>query len=199
MSEEMELTPVEELTQVQADAIFQSHQELLEGCEKPEVRVKNINEGIKNLNDIEKILSKEEDNEMKEKQIKADADIKAKDLEFQKWKAEKEFEVKEKEIQQRQKQAEDELNFKKEQAEEEKKSKKIDIIVKILICLIPIILTSIATVIYIKVTAKENRETLMVTLFANEVMERIGNISNVTPKDVTKEAFKEACQKVNFK
>lgn len=194
-----ELTPVEELTQVQADAIFQSHQELCEGCEKPEIRVKNINEGIKNLNDIEKILAKEEDNEMKEKQMKAESDIKTKDLEFQKWKAEKEFEVREKEIQQRQKQAEDDLNFKKEQAEEEKKNRKVDIWIKIALCLIPIIITSIATVIYIKVTAKENRETLMVTLFANEVMERIGDISNVTPKDVTKEAFKQASQKVNFR
>ena len=107
------------------------------------------------------------------------------ELEFKQQQAESELEFKKE-------QSEKELEFKKQQAEEDKKARKWDILAKVGIAIIPVIITSIFSVIIIKITCRENRNTLMATMLANEILERAGEISNVTAKDVAKEALKQA-------
>ena len=100
--------------------------------------------------------------------------------------------ISEKELEFKKEQAKNDLEFKKEQADEEKKARKWDILAKIGIAIIPVIISSIFTVIVVKITCSENRKTLMATMLANEILERAGEISNVTAKDVAKEALKQA-------
>ena len=125
----------------------------------------------------------------KEEQKRAELEFKQQqakeELEFKKEQSEKELEFKKE-------QAKNDLEFKKEQAEEEKKARKWDILTKIGIAIIPVIISSIFTVIVVKITCSENRKTLMATMLANEILERAGEISNVTAKDVAKEALKQA-------
>lgn len=192
-----EMSQIEILEQSQADIIVQAHNSIFDGTAKDvNQNSKIVNDGIKNLINIQQISQKEEENEQKKADFEAEMDQKKAELEFKQQQAEKELEFKkeqsEKELEFKKEQAKNDLNFKKEQAEEEKKARKWDILAKIGIAIIPVIISSIFTVIVVKITCSENRKTLMATMLANEILERAGEISNVTAKDVAKEALKQA-------
>ena len=181
-----EMSQIDALQQAQADMIFQEHNSIFDGTSKDvNQSIKNANEGIKNLVAIQGILQKEDELSQRIEEFDSEMEQKQAEFEFKKQQAEKELEFKKE-------QADKELNFKKEQAEEEKKAKKWDILSKIGIAIIPVIISSIFTVIVVKITCSENRKTLMATMLANEILERAGEISNVTAKDVAKEALKQA-------
>ena len=199
-----EMTQIEAISQAQADIIMQEHNNIFGGTAKDvNQSIRNANEGIKNLVNIQQISQKDEENEAKRADFNAEMEQKKAELEFKQQQAEEELEFKkeqsEKELKQREKeldfrkdQAEKELEFKKQQAEDEKKAKFWDILSKIGIAIIPVLISSIFTVIVVKITCSENRKTLMATMLANEILERAGEISNVTAKDVAKEALKQA-------
>lgn len=181
-----EMSQIDALQQAQADMIFQEHNSIFDGTSKDvNQSIKNANEGIKNLVAIQGILQKEDELSQRIEEFDSEMEQKQAEFEFKKQQAEKELDFKKE-------QADKELNFKKEQAEEEKKAKKWDILSKIGIAIIPVIISSIFTVIVVKITCSENRKTLMATMLANEILERAGEISNVTAKDVAKEALKQA-------
>ena len=164
-----------DLQQVQAEAIAKAQEDMRNGVEGA---TKSVNEGIKNFVSINNAIKDYEELEFKKQQAQEEMD-------FKKEMAEKDLELKKQ-------QHVDEMEFKKQQAEEAKQARFWDIVVKVGIAIIPIIISSLFTVIFIKIQCKENRDTLMATMFANEVMERAGSISNVTAKDVTREALKQA-------
>ena len=181
-----EMSQIEILEQSQADIIVQAHNSIFDGTAKDvNQNSKIVNDGIKNLINIQQISQKEEENDQKKADFEAEMDQKKAELEFKQQQAKDELEFKKE-------QAKNDLEFKKEQAEEEKKARKWDILAKIGIAIIPVIISSIFTVIVVKITCSENRKTLMATMLANEILERAGEISNVTAKDVAKEALKQA-------
>ena len=183
-----EMSQLDQLQQAQADVVFYQHNEIFkEDADNKDINknIKNVNEGIKNLIEIQKIVDSDEESEIRKKQFEAEMAQKEAELEFKQQQAEAELEFKKE-------QSEKELEFKKQQAEEDKKARKWDILAKVGIAIIPVIITSIFSVIIIKITCRENRNTLMATMLANEILERAGEISNVTAKDVAKEALKQA-------
>ena len=184
-----EMSQFDQLQQAQADIVFQQHNEIFNQDAENKVDVnkvvKNVNDGIKNLIEMQKVMDSEDDKEEDRERFEAEMAQKEAELDFKRQQAEEELKFKKE-------QAEKELEFKEKQAEEEKKAKKWDILAKIGIAIIPVIITSIFSVIIIKITCRENRNTLMATMLANEILERAGEISNVTAKDVAKEALKQA-------
>jgi len=184
-----EMSQFDQLQQAQADIVFQQHNEIFNQDAENKVDVnkivKNVNDGVKNLIEMQKVMDSEDDKEEDRERFEAEMAQKEAELDFKRQQAEEELKFKKE-------QAEKELEFKEKQAEEEKKAKKWDILAKIGIAIIPVIITSIFSVIIIKITCRENRNTLMATMLANEILERAGEISNVTAKDVAKEALKQA-------
>ena len=161
-----EKSTFELLQEAQADIVYQQHNGIIDGSIKEEHvnnACKNVNEGIKNLCEMQNVIQRGEDAEAKAEKDQKELDIKR-----------------------------DELEFKKQQAAEEKKARVIDILVKLGIAAIPVIISCVFAVILTKITCKENRDTLMTTLFANEILERNGEISGLNVKDVTKEALRKA-------
>ena len=197
-----EKSTFELLQEAQADIVYQQHNGIIDGSIKEEHvnnACKNVNEGIKNLCEMQNVIQRGEDAEAKAEKDQKELDIKRDELEFKKQQAEKEFTLKEQELDFKKDQADednsirrDELEFKKQQAAEEKKARVIDILVKLGIAAIPVIISCVFAVILTKITCKENRDTLMTTLFANEILERNGEISGLNVKDVTKEALRKA-------
>ena len=184
-----------DLQQMQAETIVKAHEDMQNGVEGAD---KRVNEGIKGFVTINNSIKEYEELEFKKEQAEAELDFKKDQLGEQQRQHDDEMEFKREQLDEQKRQYDEELKFKKEQAEEAKKARLWDILSKVGIAVIPIIISSIFTVIVVKITCKENRNTLMATMFANEVMERAGEISNVTAKDITREALKQATN-VKFK
>lgn len=192
-----EMSQVEALQQSQADVVVEAYNSIFNGTATDvNQNSKIVNDGIKNLINIQQVIQKEEESEQKRADFEAEMNQKKEELAFKQQQAKDELEFKkeqsEKELEFKKEQANKDLEFKKEQAEEEKKTRKWDILSKIGIAVIPVIISSIFTVIVVKITCSENRKTLISTMLANEILERAGEISNVTAKDVAKEALKQA-------
>lgn len=199
-----EMSQVEALQQSQADVVVEAYNSIFNGTASDvNQNSKIVNEGIKNLINIQQVIQKEEENDQKRADFKAEMDQKRaeleskqkqaeEELEFKREQTEKDLEFKREELDLKKDQAEKELEFKKKQAEEDNKARKWDILAKIGIAIIPVVISSIITVIVVKITCSENRKTLISTMLANEILERAGEISNVTAKDVAKEALKQA-------
>lgn len=193
---ENEVTAFGLIQEAQTDMVFHQHNSLLDETEKSNAEkdkmVKNVNDGVKNLIQMQQLIDSDEDRKNKQKQIEDDLAFKNKQLEEDIALRREELACKKEQIANDKKAREDDLNFRKEQAEEAKKNFKWDILIKILVVLIPVLITSIFTVIVAKITIEGNRKTAFGVMYINEVLERIGDISGVSAKDVQKECFRQA-------
>ena len=128
---------------------------------------------------------KERELEFKEKELEAKKDI-----------ARQESDNKKAELKLKKDISEKELEFKEKELEEERKKSNKDLWGKIAIALVPVVITTVGGIIAIKVSSKENRDTLMECMFSGEVLERAGELSSISSRELAKEALKLATEKV---